>query len=82
MNRKGKKKYIQFNIWLLQQLLEEIVTGEYSMRIINQKKIKIQVKSFIAYFNIVKKLKIKNTGFHINRKEKETSKSSSNTYIL
>jgi len=45
------------------QLLKEVTTGEYEIEIINAQ-INIQLKSSIAYVNIVKELKSKNMEFH------------------
>jgi len=54
------------------QLLKEIAAGEYEIKIIN-KQIKIQPKSFIAYVNILKELKSKNTEFHTYKPKQEGS---------
>jgi len=54
---------------LLSQLLVEVVT-EYEIKIMNEQT-KIQPKSSIAYVNIVKELKNKNTEFHKYKPKQE-----------
>jgi len=51
------------NFSSLLQLLKEIATDKYEIKNMNEQT-KIQLKSFIAYINIVKELKSKNTEFH------------------
>jgi len=45
-------------------LLKKIIIEEYEIKMTNKEQIKIQAKSFIAYLNIVKELKRRNTEFH------------------
>jgi hypothetical protein len=52
------------------QLLKEVAAGEYEIKIIN-KQIKIQPKNSIAYVNIVKDVKGKNTEFHTDKSKQE-----------
>jgi len=58
------------NFSLLSQLLKEIVTDEYEIKIMNEK-IKIQPKSSIVYVNIVKELKSKNISYIEIKAKKE-----------
>jgi len=58
------------NFSLLSQLVKEIVTDEYEIKIMN-KKIKIQPKSSIVYVNIVKELKSKNISYIEIKAKKE-----------
>jgi len=58
------------NFLSFSQLLKEIVAGE--IKIINEK-IKIQLKSSIAYVNIVKEFKSKNMEFHAYKRKQEKS---------
>jgi hypothetical protein len=52
------------------QILKEVATGEYQMRIINDEQIEIQPMRI--YVNIVKQLKSKNTEFsHIQTEARE-----------
>jgi len=53
------------------QILKEVATGEYQIRIINDEQIEIQPMSI--YVNIVKELKSKNTEFHIYKPKQERS---------
>jgi hypothetical protein len=46
------------NFSSISQILKEIATSEYEIKIIN-KQIKIQPKSFVTYVNIVKEVKSK-----------------------
>jgi len=51
------------NFSLLLQLLKEVATDEYEIKIMNEQT-KMQPKSSITYVNIVKELKNKNMEFH------------------
>jgi len=55
---------------LLSQLLKEIVTDEYEIKIMNEK-IKIQPKSSIVYVKIMKELKSKNISYIEIKAKKE-----------
>jgi len=58
------------NFSSLLSLLKQIATDEYEIKIMNEQT-KIQPKSFIAYVNIVKELKSKNTEFHTYKPKQE-----------
>jgi len=55
------------------QLLNEMLNEEFNLNNINLEKFKIQSKSSIAYTNIVKELKIRNTEFYIYKSKQERS---------
>jgi len=57
------------NFSFLSQLLKEIAADKYEIKIINEQT-KIQPKSSIAYVNIVKELRRKNTEFHTYKPKK------------
>jgi len=58
----------------LRQLLNQIANYEFELKNINTGNYKIQIKSFIAYTNIMKELKTKKFEFHTtNRSRKEAS---------
>jgi len=54
------------------QILKQIAADEYEIKIMNEQ-IKIPSKSFIAYINIMKELKSKNTEFYIYKSKQERS---------
>jgi len=54
-------------------MLNEITNGEFDLKNINPENYKIQSKSFIAYTNIMNKLKIRNTEFHTYKPTQERS---------
>jgi len=58
------------NTGSLWQLMKEVTNDKFDLRIINLEKVTIQLESSIAYINIVKELKIKNTEFHKQAKKK------------
>jgi len=60
------------NLSSLSQLLKKIATDKYEIKIMNEQT-KIQPKSSIAYINIVKELKNKNTEFHTYKPKQERS---------
>jgi len=60
----------RINNFSLLQLLKEVATNKYEIKIMNEQ-IKIQRKSSIAYVNIIKELKSKNTEFHTYKPKQE-----------
>jgi hypothetical protein len=62
--------------------VDEIAVGNYEIKIINNKHVKIQSKSSITYVNIVKELKNRDIEFQTYKPKKGASKSSLNTCIL
>jgi len=60
------------NFSSLSQPLKKIATDKYEIKSMNEQT-KIQPKSSIAYVNIVKELKNKNTEFHIYKPKQERS---------
>jgi len=57
----------------LRQLLNQITNGELDLKNINADNYKIQTKNSIAYTNIVKEVKIRNTEFHTYKPKHERS---------
>jgi len=59
----------------LRQLLNKIANDKFDLKNINAGNFKIQIKSSIAYTNIVKEVKSRNIKFHIYKpKQKRSSK--------
>jgi len=54
----------------IKDLIKKVATDEYEIKIMNEQ-IKIQPKNSIAYVNVVKKLKNKNTEFHTYKSKQE-----------
>jgi len=57
----------------LSQLLQEIAIIDYKIKMTNNEQIKIQPKSSIAYVNIMKELKNRDTEFHTYKSKQEKS---------
>jgi len=57
----------------LRQLLNQIARNEFELKNINIENYKIQIKSSIAYTNIVKELKTRNYKFHTYKSKQERS---------
>jgi len=86
-NEKIEKSPIIFivtvlNIQPLSQLLKEIAIDDDEIKIINNEQIKMQLKNSIAYINIVKEIKNRDTKFPICKPKERRYKVILSKYIL